>query len=288
MPHGHGAHVSGQYAEEISRNTERTSLLASVRALATTPVKGMRLQSRQAVRLDPHGVAENRRFFLVDARDRMLNGKQLGALSAVIASYDQAQDSLTMAFPDREEVAGTIELAGEIRARFFSRELPASLVVGPWGDALTAYAGHELRLVMAANDGTAVDRGLAGAVSLIGRASVEKLEQLAAREVDVRRFRMLVEVEGIEAHAEDSWVGCSLRIGDAIVRFRGHVGRCLVTGQNPDSGVPDMPTLDLLRSYRHGGDTTEPLAFGIYGEVLTPGLVRIGDEVREVGPQTRD
>jgi len=43
--------------------------------------------------------------------------------------------------------------------------------------------------------------------------------------------------------------------------------------------VEDAPTLDLLRSYRAGLDTTEPLAFGVYGEVLEPGRVAVGDAV---------
>jgi uncharacterized protein YcbX len=62
------------------------------------------------------------------------------------------------------------------------------------------------------------------------------------------------------------------------VAFRGHVGRCLVTSQSPDTGVVDLPTLELL-SYRRGAATTEPLAFGVFGEVLEPGTVRIGDSV---------
>jgi uncharacterized protein YcbX len=121
--------------------------------------------------------------------------------------------------------------------------------------------------------------GRAGAVSLIGAASVAKLSELAGVPVDARRFRMLVEVEGSQAHAEDGWVGREVRIGDALVLMRGHVGRCLVTGRDPDTGVSDLPTLDLLRSYRAGLPTTEPLACGIFGEVIEPGTVRIGDAV---------
>ncbi len=40
-----------------------------------------------------------------------------------------------------------------------------------------------------------------------------------------------------------------------------------------------LPTLDVLRSYRSGLDSTEPLPFGIYGRVLRPGTVRVGDAV---------
>lgn len=46
--------------------------------------------------------------------------------------------------------------------------------------------------------------------------------------------------------------------------------------------APTKPTcqLDLLRSYRGDLDTTEPLAFGVYGEVLEGGTVAVGDAVR--------
>ncbi|MHB8490910.1 MAG: MOSC domain-containing protein, partial [Solirubrobacteraceae bacterium] len=80
------------------------------------------------------------------------------------------------------------------------------------------------------------------------------------------------------AHGEDRWVGSPLRVGSARVAFHGNVGRCLVTQLHPDHAVPDLPTLELL-SYRRAASTSEPLAFGIYGEVLEEGRVAIGDTV---------
>ena len=41
----------------------------------------------------------------------------------------------------------------------------------------------------------------------------------------------------------------------------------------------DMPTLELLGSYRSGLKTTEPLPFGVYGHVVRGGAVRLGDDV---------
>lgn len=207
----------------------------------------------------------------------MVNGKQIGALAAVAARYDDASRVLTMSFPTGESVTGVIALAGGLTTRFFSRPFPAQRVVGPWSDALSSHAGLALRLMMAGSDTTACDRGRSGAISLISRGSIENLQRVAEREVDPRRFRMLVEIDGVEAHAEDAWVGRCVRIGGATVLMNGHVGRCLVTSQDPDTGVVDLPTLDLLRSYRQGLDTTEPLPFGVYGEVVEPGEVRCGD-----------
>ena len=90
---------------------------------------------------------------------------------------------------------------------------------------------------------------------------------------------MLIELGGPPAHAEDEWVGRRLRVGEALIGVGGNVGRCLVTTRDPDSGDVDLPVLDLLRSYRAGLPTTEPLALGVYGEVLEPGRVRLGDAV---------
>ena len=75
----------------------------------------------------------------------------------------------------------------------------------------------------------------------------------------------------------------SARVGGATVRFAGHVGRCLITSRDPDTGQVDVPTLDILERYRSGLGTTEPLPFGIYGQVLEPGKVRVGDKVAAEG-----
>jgi uncharacterized protein YcbX len=97
---------------------------------------------------------------------------------------------------------------------------------------------------------------------------------------------MLIEIDGVDAHAEDAWVGSDVRVGQALVRLAGHVGRCLITSQHPETGRVDLPTLDVLRAYRGDVDSTEPLPFGVYGEVLEPGVVRVGDSVEPLGPDT--
>jgi uncharacterized protein len=254
-------------------------LPAVVTALSTTPVKGLHICARGEVKLERGGVIENRLFYLVDESGRMVNGKRLGILSSVRADYDAATMRLSMTFPDGPQVCGVVELGADIETRLLSRMPTARLVLGPWSQAISDYTEMELRLVRADAVDGGVDRGAKGSVSLISEASVTRLQSLAGgRSVDSRRFRMLVEVAGPEAHMEDDWVGRTVRIGEALVGMRGHVGRCLVTSQSPDTGVVDLPTLELL-SYRRGLETTEPLAFGVFGEVLEPGMVRVGDAV---------
>ncbi len=89
---------------------------------------------------------------------------------------------------------------------------------------------------------------------------------------------MLFEIDGIGAHEEDGWLGAEVRIGEARVVFNGDVGRCVVTSRDPDTGVADLATLATLAAYRPEGKT-ERLPFGIYGAVVVPGQVRVGDAV---------
>lgn len=251
----------------------------TVRALSTTPVKGTRLQTVDRVVLDAAGARDDRRFFLIDARDRMVNGKHLGELTALVADYADDGPRLGITFPDGRVLEGEIRLGETVTARFYSGAVVAKLVLGPWSGAISDYAGQPLRLVEATG-GRAVDRGAAGGVTLISTASLDKLAEVGGRDgIDARRFRMLIEVDGIDAHAEDQWVGRSARLGEATVRFAGHVGRCLITSRDPDTGRIDVPTLDILGRYRRDLDTTEPLAFGIYGTVIEPGSLRVGDAV---------
>ena len=255
-------------------------MTARVTRLSTTAVKGMRLASVDSLLLEAGGVAADRRFYVIDARDRMVNGKQLGCLTAVVPDYDPEHGRLTLRFPDRSVVTGLVEPGPLVQTSFFSQSLRAMLVTGPWAAALSQFAGRPLRLVEAGPRRPGVDRGKDGAVTLISRASLQRFAQEAGKtDVDARRFRMLIEIDGVAAHAEDDWVGCELRAGEARLRLRGHVGRCLVTSRDPDSGEVDLPTLDVLGSYRHGQDTTEPLAFGIYGSVTEPGRISVGDPV---------
>ena len=250
-----------------------------VSALAITPVKGTRLMSVERVRVERHGVRENRRFYLIDERDRMVNAKSLGRLQTVLSRYDDAARRLELEFPDGRIVVGSVRLGERITTRFYSRQARAHHVLGEWSEAISEYIGKPLWLVEADEDG-AVDRGAPGAVSLISRASLQRLAQEGGlQELDARRFRMLIEIDGVGAHEEDAWVQRRVSAGEALIAPRGHVGRCLITSRDPDTGEVDVPTLDLLGGYRRDEPTTEPLPFGIFGEVLRAGTVAVGDPV---------
>ena len=250
-------------------------------------MKGLQVVAREQIELTRDGADEDRRFYLVDERRRMVNSRQLGTLNEVVADYDAGSRTLALRFPDGACVRAEIELGAPLQTSFYSRPAQARELLGDFGAALSDHVGRAVRIVEGV-DRRGVDRGRAGAVSLVSQASVRALARVAGgAAVDERRFRMLVVIDGVgEAHEEDTWVGERVRVGAALVRVRGHVGRCNITHRHPETGEPDLPTLDLLQSYRAALDTTEPLAFGVYGEVLEPGRVAVGDAVRLDRPPT--
>jgi uncharacterized protein YcbX len=89
---------------------------------------------------------------------------------------------------------------------------------------------------------------------------------------------MLFEIDGVPPHAEDEWLGTQVRIGEATIVPNGDVGRCVVTTQDPDTGISNFDTLAVLAQYRREG-RRESLPFGVFGSVAVPGRVRVGDPV---------
>jgi uncharacterized protein YcbX len=249
--------------------------------IAYTPVKGLGLLYPFEVELTAVGVPSNRRFFLVDEQLQMVNGKRLGKLVQVRPDFDEVEHRLTLRFPEGGLVSDVVELGEPVETSFLGRPRPGRLVNGPWGAALSEWAGQPLRLVAAAEGLVGVDRGVAGGVSVASLASLERLAQaLGVDTLDRARFRMLFWVDGLGPHEEDAWVGSQVALGEAVVQFRGHVGRCVVTSQNPETGVPDLDTLGGLRAYRDPSATTSPLALGVWGEVVSSGRVRLSDRVQ--------
>jgi uncharacterized protein len=252
---------------------------AHVVRLSIAPVKSLGLLHPDEVELEPTGVRGNRRFWLVDADGRLFNNKRSGPMVRIRPSWDEETQALALELPDGTSVEGVVELGESVAAEMYGHPHPSRRVIGPWEQAISDFVGKPLTLLYAEDH--AVDRGYrGGSVSLVSRASLDRLRGEGGRTepVDGRRFRMLFEIDGVPAHAEDEWLGTQVRVGEATILLNGDVGRCVVTTHDPDTGVTDFDTLATLAAYRRDG-RNEPLPFGVYGSVSVPGRVRIGDPV---------
>jgi uncharacterized protein YcbX len=250
--------------------------------LTIAPVKGLALRHPDEILLDRHGVAENRRFYLVGPDGQRVGARECGELFEVEPDYDAADNRLALRFPDGRVAEGEVRLGEPLETDFWGRPVRGRVVDGPWAAALSEFAGRPLRLARSDEPGAGVDRGTArGPVSLVSDASLAELgrQSGAGGPVDGRRFRMLVGVDGCAPHEEDSWLGLPVRIGEATVRFTGTVGRCVVTTRNPDTGQRDFDTLKAIKAYRGQNPVTGELDMGVFGIVVEPGRIRVGDPV---------
>lgn len=257
---------------------------ARVVRISVTPVKALGLLHPEHVDLTSDGITGDRRFWIVDADGRLFNNKRCGPLATIHPDWSESTHELALTFPDGERVEGTVELGEKVDVAMYRLPHPSRRVLGPWEDALTAFASQPLRLLWSEQHAT--DRGReGGTVSLVSRGSLEQLAREAgvAIPVDGRRFRMTFEIDGTTAHEEDSWIGRAVDVGGAQIVVEGDVGRCVVTSHDPDTGVTDLDTLGTLAAYRPDG-VVEPLPFGVYARVSEPGRVSLGDAVRVATP----
>jgi uncharacterized protein YcbX len=254
--------------------------VGTVAWICSTPVKGLAMRSREVAEIGPAGLDGDRRFHLVDETGRLVNNKRLGSLVLVTADYDAGSNRLTLAFPDRSVVSDEIALGTPMETGFYGTFRDGKLVLGPWGEALSSFAGVELRLVATTVPGAAIDRDRDAAISLLSTASLARLaEVFGIPEVDGRRFRMGIGIGGVGAHEEDEWFGRRVRVGAAIVEPHAHIGRCAVTRLDPETGVADLDTLGAIKHYRGEIKSVEALPFGVQARVLEPGPVALGDPV---------
>jgi uncharacterized protein YcbX len=255
-------------------------MAATVTRISVAPVKGLALHHPEVVQLTEDGVPGDRAFFLVDEAGDMVSATRLGPLVSVRAEHDEARGHLALRFADGSEVAGPTELGRPEQVAFYGEPLNAQPVLGGFSAALSELVGRPVRLMRTPSTRPGVDRGAGGGATLISTGSLERLAAEAGVDgIDARRFRMTFEIDGLDAHAEDGWVGREVAVGSARLRVGGNVGRCALTTRDPDTGVVDLLTLHVLKAYRGEVEATEPLPFGVHATVVRPGRVAVGDPV---------
>jgi uncharacterized protein YcbX len=248
-----------------------------VARFSIAPVRGLGLEHPDEIDLTETGVVEDRRFHVVDANGRQTDGLTVGRLATVHAHTDRDATMLRLGFPDGTVAEDEIRLGAPVETPIYGRTAVGHFMDGPWDAALSAYIGRTVRIVRCDRPG-GTRRG--NYVSLLSDGSLDRLgQQLGVGAVDARRFRMLIEVAGAEAHEEDGWIGHRIGIGDAVIRVTKPDARCAITTQDPDTGLRDLDTLRAIIAYRGLRDGTEA-DFGVLGDVDRPGRVRLGDEVR--------
>jgi uncharacterized protein len=255
------------------------SLSHTVTRLSITPVKGLLLHHPDSIDLTAHGAVGDRLFYLVDSTGQVQSCTGNPGLYGIRADYDSDSRRLEITRGHDVLLSRTVEPAGMVETDMWGlRTIKAATVADPvWGTFFSDLVGRPVQLLQARASAYDVQP-----VTLLGTASVQRLARHAGLpHVDARRFRMLIEFSGGEPHVEDSWGERLLKVGNAVLRIGGPVKRCAAVTRAPDSGAVDLQTIRLIAGYR--GRQTSALGtgahFGIYADVVQPGMISVGDTV---------
>ena len=274
------------------------------------PVKATYRLSPASARVEPWGLAGDRRWMLVDAAGRFVSQREEPSLGQIRAS--PAEDgTLTLTTPNGMGV--------EVPAPSAARQ-DRLLDVEVWGTRFqAAEAGDKAQAWVAqyvgayrlvhlddprrrpvdpdfSQPGDSVSTADGFPLLLTTTDSLDRLNALIAADPDVQagpdgaaqplpmsRFRPNLVVSGTEAWAEDTWH--RVRIGELTFRVVKPCGRCVVTTTDQENGErrgrEPLRTLAkhhrLLKKASFGQNLIPERPVGVTGDVL--GTVRLGDEV---------
>ncbi len=250
--------------------------MPTVAGFTTTPVKSMALSRPDRIELSTFGCVGDRRFLCARNDGTRLSGISKAALIPIRPTYDIQRERLSLTFPDDSTVDGDANDLGEpLSVELFDRTIPVRVLGGPFTAAIREHARDDT-LILA----RVVEPEYAGGnhrASVVSLASVADVGRHAGDErLDPRRFRMLIEIDGLGPYEEDAWQGRRVRFGEATVRMRDRMNRCVMTTLDPDTGEQNAPVLEALAGYRKVGNE---LLLGVCGDVNQPGSVAVGDDV---------
>ena len=111
-------------------------------------------------------------------------------------------------------------------------------------------------------------------LSLITTRTIAALGSSVGLDLDPRRFRPNLLVESIDGGdaPEDAWVGSVLQIGAMKMRVDKRDKRCVMINVDPVSTERDPSILRAVAQERQS-------CLGVYGNVVEPGRISLGDPV---------
>lgn len=248
----------------------------SVGRMHVSPVKSMGLINFDEVHVSEHGILEDRRFYLIDANNRLVTQRQIGKLTQILADYLPSPEQLALQFPDGRVISGEPVPGQTVQAMIWGRFVTGNVVEGEWNEAVSDFCSQPIRVVRAHEPGTSYDEF---PVSVMSQATIDHLSGLTdgEKEFDSRRFRPNLLLSGGTAHQEDDWVGGSIKVGAQLrLRIVSRDPRCAITTLDPSTGERDFDTLRLILGYR---PNLRAAYLGVYAIVEQPGTVAVGDEV---------
>jgi uncharacterized protein YcbX len=253
------------------------------------PVKSLGGLDVRSARVEPWGLAADRRWAVIDENGRKVTARErnqmLGLRVEPLAGGGVLLGSETSA-PLRVDVP-TDAAPIPVGVSRQGTALPAGAEADEW---LSTRIGQAVRLVWQPDptvrsvsdehgglDGDRMSLADAGPLLLTTEASLAALNAWTdegAPELDMLRFRPNVVVDGDEPFAEDEWGFVTL--GDVRFRVAAGCDRCMMTGIDPVTLQRGLEPIRTLSKYRRRDGKTW------FGVLLVPqgvGEIAVGDAV---------
>lgn len=270
-----------------------------VTALHVYPVKSCRGIALDVVRISDTGLANDRRWLVVDPNGRFITQRETPRLALVGTAL--AGDSLVLELPGAPALRVPEVAGGEAREVVVWGSQCAALDCGAESaGALSEFLGREVRLVQFDPRGERLaDPGWAGDVVarvqfadgypmlLIGEESLADLNARLPAPLPMNRFRPNIVVRGLPAYGEDA----AGEFADGPLRLRPVKActRCRITTTDQATGefTGDEP-LKTLRTYRWSAEL-RGVMFGQNVVLASPPpasgthVLRVGQELAVAG-----
>lgn len=234
----------------MSDGDPESSVAFPVTVLRRFPVKGMGGETVRSVSLDGRGLLGDRWFAVEDDEGHFASGKDTRRFrrrDAVFAyQASTSPQGVMVVGPTRSWPVGDPRLDAELSAA-----MGASVRVAPESD---------------------VPHQDAGAVSIVGSASLRWCAERWGIDADPRRLRSNVVFESDEPFIEETWIGHELHVGSAVLRVVERVPRCRMIDIAQDGTSPTDRWLKPLAAERG-------MNLAVYADVVRPGVVTIGDAI---------
>ena len=248
--------------------------MATVAQIYRYPVKGLSAEALPRATLTPgETIPFDRAWAIENGPSGFDPGapKHLPKICFLMLMRNERLAQLATAFDDASRTL-TIRQNGDVK-------LQARLDTGEGRRAIEdffrAFAADDLRgppKVLEA-PGHSFSDTAAPVLSLINLATVRAIGDALGAEVNPRRFRGNLYVEGLPAWSEFDWVGKRLRIGTIEFTVAKRIDRCAATNVNPVTAARDMTIpKSLLQAFGHAD-------CGVYLRVETGGTLSVGDLV---------
>jgi len=275
-----------------------TESIGTVAVLRRYPVKSMLGEELRAATVTERGLAGDRALALVHHETgKVVSAKNPRMWRSMLKLAATSGPDVKITFPDGTALASTDPGIDAALSAFLGRPVALAVTPPPVAslersdpeEVLREGIDAEVRMDIieqvgaAAPDGTFFDYA---PLHLITTSSLDRIAELSPRgAVELARYRPNLVIRTPAAgFTENDWVGRELLIGrDLAVRVISRTPRCAIPTLEHGNLPRDTDALRVPAAHNRispGHDLRPEPCVGVHGQVIRPGRVELGDEVR--------